>query len=211
MPRWMRSLFGAECDYYRPRHRIIYYHSSDSYTRLPSSGTRVVNHSQYCGACGKFRSPKWQARNPSTGNSPGLCKKCAGKSTSEEEPNPHKRCKKHGRRYCVRCYDSSDEILSATEIRRLGRRISRPDLTSHHKTHSVRGSRSASTDRINVIVQNNGRDCKPRVRTLSSSDENIHLVRRLSIDRSPRRRLSSFEKDILDRYLPKRRSLRRAR
>ena len=207
MPRWLRSMFGSSYEIEVGRPRLLYA-SSGSYERLRPTSSRSASSPPYCSACGKFRSPAWQSRNPYAGHEGGLCKKCASKSTSEEEPNPHDRCKKHGRRYCGRCYHSSDSGLPASVLRRPRKRRDR-------SSRSYRTDRlSGSTDGVNVVVQNHiGDDAGSRVNTLESSDdEEVRVVRRgRSTARLPRIHLSDLDDERLDRYFPRRRSLSRAR
>ena len=212
MPRWWRSLWGSDESWRTTTRRTVYVHPQDSHYPIGSSRGRVATTTQQtCSACGKFRSPSWSARHPlRLGESPraNICRRCADKSTSSEDTPRRHRKRKHHRRY--RDSSSYDDSFSSADLRKFLRKRHRSDSLTYIKPRHL--ARARSSEGVNIVIQNHAGERKPRVRTLSSSDESIRVTRRLSFERLRPQRASSVEEELVrEHYLPRRRSLSRAR
>ena len=216
MPKWRRPFCGSSYESYGPLRNVAFVVKSRSTSPLGASAAPIATViQQTCSGCGKFRSPKWSASHPlQLGEAPrsNLCRKCAKKSTlSEEQESSYERREKRQRRHHHRRSTDSLDEFSREELRRL-RRNYRSDSVNYMRPSRLAGSRSASADRINITIKNETNKSKPRVRTISSSDESIRVRTRASYDRTPiRRSSSSSEEEIVRDYLPRRRSLSHAR
>ena len=227
MPGWLSSMFGG--DYYSDgysdrRRRVIYtdggYHGS-RYSTLPSRlPVPITTHRQVCSACGKYRSPSWCARNPVRyGEIPisNICRRCADKSTSSEESRHHLRRRRRHHHHRDSYVDGSYDTYASLESRYdYPRHRHRSDSLGYIRPRSL--ARSPSADRVNIVIQNDAREPRARIRTMSSSDDVVRVSRRVSVDRLPRRRyvrsVSSspvLTEDVVEDYLPMRRPLSRTR
>lgn len=222
MPRWLRSMFGSDYEYYDDHYRkrkVIY---TDSAHHRSPTGRTSTSTRQTCSACGKFRSPSWSARHPLRYGEiprPSLCRKCVGKSTSSAETPGYPR---RPRRYSHRshpCYSDCTEGLysshDSTDPCHLRRRY-KSDSLGYIRPRSL--ARSGSADRVNITIQNNGFTPKSRVRTMSSSNDAVRVIHRISVDRPVRcRTLRSkssdvaFTDEVVEEVFPRRRPLSYAR
>ena len=226
MGKLWKSLCGSDHHSYGPRRNVIYMRSSDDgYPRGTSRGRVATVVNQTCSACGKFRSPGWSARHPLRfGESPraNLCKRCADKSTSSEEASYRKRKKKHCQHHHHHHgyhhghhhrddYRTSSSLDSFTsdEHKRYCRRC-RSNSLAYVKPRHMR--KPHSSEGVNIIIQNQAGKPESRVHTISSSSESIRITTRITSERASPRHASSFEDEIVrEHYLPRRRSLSRAR
>ena len=219
MRSWSRRAFAdSDDDYeYYPRKR-----RGDYIRRRPgavpwASGSGRVAHtiSQTCSACGKYRSPGWQARHPlipGEAPPPTLCKSCRDKNTSSEEsdccPPPKKRKKRKHRHY--HCTESEDDYVC-------WRPPPRPRYTHHHHCHHGSGyTAPPSRESINVVIDNGSESSASpkswrvireviREPSTTTDDEEVHVIRRIAPRKKSR---SSFTiHDLFDRAPKRRRSL----
>ena len=220
MPRWLKSMFGS--DYYDDRYRRRRAVYTDGAHQGSSAGRPVTNISQVCSSCGKFRSPSWSARHPLRyGEVPraSMCRKCARKSTSSEQPAYPRRYRRHHHRRSRHLHsDYTDDPYSSYDSRDPGqlRRRYRSDSLGYIRPRSL--VRSGSGERVNIIIRNEGYRPKTQVRTLSSSEDLIHVTRHVSVDKPVRRRVMRSDSldpvyidEDLEELVPTRRPLRRAR
>ena len=222
MPRWLRSMFGSDYDCYddRYRKRRVAYTNSPRYG--PFADRMVTGTRQACSACGKFRSPSWSARHPLTyGEVPrsSLCRKCMGKSTSSAETPYHPRRRRREYHHSHPRYSDCTEHLHSTcddtDPRRLRRRYRSSSLDYLRPRSRVR---SGSGERVNIIIQNDGRTPRPRVRTMSSSDGTVRVIHRIAVDRPARRGIlrslssdAAYSDGLTEEVVPRRRPLSHTR
>lgn len=222
MPRWLRSMFTSDYDRYNDRYRRRRGIYADGPSLGSSIGRPVTSTRQACSACGKFRSPSWSARNPlryGEVSRSNLCRKCMGKSTSSADtPYDPRRRRHHYHRSHPRHSDNSEDLYlshSSTDPYHPRRRYGSESLGYIRPRSLVR---SGSGERVNIVIRNEGCAPESRVRTVSSSDEVVRIIRRIAVDRPAHRRIlrsvSSdpfFTDNLMEEVLPRRRPLSRAR
>ena len=176
-----RSRSDVYYDYATARYRPKFYVDQ-------SPGRTVTSIQQTCGACGRFRSARWQSRNPlipGTASRPGLCGRCRDKHTSSEEERPryHRRRRHHRRRDYTESAD--DNHSTSWESRRAARR--HRSYSRDHRRRSL--ARSPSKENIRIIIANQAGDrIRPgREVTRSSSVEPVRVIRRTEIVDLPER------------------------
>ena len=194
-----------------------------------SSGRTITSTQQTCASCGKFRSARWQSRNPlisGTVSRPGLCGRCRDKHTSSEEERPRHRRRRHHHRRRDYTESTDDSYDTSRESRRARRRH-----RSYSRGYSRRSlARSPSRDNVRIIIANEAGDrTRPQREIIrSSSMEPVRITRRTEFvdlpERAPRTRSilrSSSRAEYVDsatqyiddldppRYLPRPRSVSR--
>ena len=222
MPRWLRSMFGSDYDYYDDRYRRRRVIHTDGVHYGSSAGHTVTSTRQVCSACGKFRSPSWSARHPlqyGEVTRSSMCRKCVGKSTSSAETPYYPRRRRHYHHHShLHHSDCTDDPCSSHDSKhscRLRRRY-RSDSLGYIRPRSL--VRPGSGEGVNIVIRNEGPAPTTRVRTMSSSDDFVRVSRRVSVDRPGRRRIlrsKSFDPiytdEVVEEVLPRRRPLSHAR
>ena len=205
--RHRRSYCGSGSDY---EYRFYSRRYGDRRKRRPavqyvSQGrvaTTTLQHT--CSACGRFRSPNWQARHPLLPGEvpkPSLCKACRAKSTSSDDSD----CSLRGRKRHRRRHHQRTPSCSHTGHECPGRPCSSHTRHCHHPSKLTP---SPSHDNVNIVIEN---DVSMRsgkatvVDSTMSSEEDVEVVRKIVPHARSR---SSFIIDEREyRYPRRRRSL----
>ncbi|KAL9124873.1 MAG: hypothetical protein Q9217_005845 [Psora testacea] len=194
--RYCGSDSDFEYEYYTRRH---------GYQRRPHAAApyrvryeRVpTTPQQTCSACGKFRSPSWQARHPVVPGQipkPALCKACRDKSTSVEDSDYSYRGRRR-HRHRQRQYTDSGE----GPAHRWSHRYCCSPAQHCHQSPSLAPSRSR--DSINILIDNDAGERRARAtvrETATPTAEDVRVVR--EIGPSPRSRSSIVVDGLDDRY-----------
>ena len=193
MRSWRRPEYydsDYDYDYYPRRRQRHYYRRRPSPVPFSSGAGRVATTMQQtCSACGKFRSPSWQARNPLVPGEvppPTMCRSCRDKRSSSEEsdcfcgkPRKHK----HRRHYCTNA-EVEDECSHASTCRHSRRR------RCQHSHATCALNPPLSRESINVFVDSDAgaRSVRPIIsEPATSTDDDVEVVRQVL----PRTRSSS--------------------
>ncbi|KAL9633461.1 MAG: hypothetical protein Q9164_004689 [Protoblastenia rupestris] len=198
MRSWRRSSthgsdYDREYDYYSRRRRS---HRRSRSTVTHGRVRAAATPQQTCSACGKFRSPSWQARHPvfvGETPTPSLCKTCRKKSTSSED-SEHVRQgrRRHSYRHChgTDTCDDSSHLRSHRP----------PPLPIRHYHHPHSSPPSASHESINIHVEDSSHRDRATIRepTTSTEDE-------VRVTSEVTSRLRSRSSVAVDDHYPRRR------
>ena len=180
MRSWRRlGYYDSSYDYDDyPRRRRVYRPPRNAIPYDAGHGRVATTMQQTCSACGKFRSPSWQARHPLIPGDippPTICRSCRDKKSSSEESECFRRDRKRHKHRHYHCTDSDEEYVCEPVLpRRHSRHI--------HCHHPRALTPSPSRESVNIFIDNDSGARKPRAvirEPTESTEEEVEIVQKI--------------------------------